>query len=405
MKKKTIVIFALSVVLICSLALSGQAADLFSFFGSKKETVTIDKEEYERLKRFEKLADILEIVQEYFYEDADEDAMLEMAAYGLLAGLDDPYTFYYSQEDWQQMQEDDEGEYGGIGIQMLGNYTDDTVTVTRVFKNTPAERAGIMRGDLLVRVEDIDVNAESMQMAVSYIRGEIGTPVEVEVIRDGESLVFTVDREMIHVNRVEYKMLDSRVGYIYLYEFAGDCADMFADALKDLEAQGAASIVLDLRDNGGGDVADAVNIADLFLEDQLLFYAEDKYGNRDNYYTKAGSSKLPLVILVNEYSASASEILSGSLHCTGRAELIGVNTYGKGIMQWVIPLEGGDGMQITFAQYFLSDGTAVHKIGIAPDIEVTMPEDMSGTYLQFGDLADPQLKAAWEEAVRLSGGN
>ena len=319
----------------------------------------------------------------------------------MLSSLDDPYTFYYNPDDWAAMKEDDEGTYVGIGCQLLGNYQENTVTITRVFRDTPAEKAGILRGDVLVRVDDIMVDASSMQEAVNVMRGALGESVEVEVSRGGENIVFTIIRAENHINREEHMMLENNVGYIVLYEFQGDCAQMVAKAVDELVSAGATSIILDLRDNGGGWVSSAVSIADIFLDKQLLVYSLDRYGYRDESWTSEGKVDLPLIVLVNEYSASSSEILAGGLQNAGRATVMGTQSYGKGIIQYVITLDGDkDGFQFTVAQYYLPDGTVVHKVGITPDIEVKIPEDADTAYLQTGDLADPQLKAAWEEAVR-----
>lgn len=401
MKKKSFAVLCLVCVLVLGVAISAQASGLFDYFnkGSRQETVTITRAEYERLQKYAKLDEMLTYIEQYYYEEPDVDVMLETAAYGLLAGLEDPYTFYYSPEDWEQMWADDAGEYGGIGIQLLGNYLDNTVFITRVFKDTPAEKAGLLRGDQLIRVADILVDATTMQNAVNLMRGELDSEVEIEVLRGDQSLVFSIPRATIHVNRVEYMMLEDNVGYICLYEFAGDCSQAFESALNDLISQGAQSLVLDLRDNGGGDVKDAVTIADMFLDKELLFYSMNRWGNKEDTYTKDGKTELPLVVLVNEYSASSSEILSGSLQDLDRATLIGTTTYGKGIIQYVVPLSSGnDGLQFTVAQYFLPSGTAVHQIGIEPDIVVEISEELAGTYFQTGDLTDPQLKAAWEAA-------
>jgi len=235
------------------------------------------------------------------------------------------------------------------------------------------------------------------------MRCEVGEEVEIEIYRNGEYIVFQVPRAIIHVNRIEYTMLEDNVGYIVLYEFAGESQQEFADALAALKQQGATSLVVDLRDNGGGWVDAAIDIADLFLDKQVLVYSQDRYGNKEEYKTKNGKDDIPLVILVNENSASSSEILSGGLQAAGRAEVVGTLTFGKGIIQTVITLsDQTDGFQMTYAQYFLSNDQAVHKIGITPDQTVEMPEDLKSTYFELGDMNDPQLKAAWEAAKELA---
>ena len=401
MKKTTLILTVVLVLTLC-FAATGGASSLFDLFNQKDEdTVTISRKEYENLKKYEKLEEIYQYITQMYYQEPDKDKMMEFAIQGMLSSLDDPYTFYYNPDDWAAMKEDDEGTYVGIGCQLLGNYQENTVTITRVFRDTPAEKAGILRGDVLVRVDDIMVDASSMQEAVNVMRGALGESVEVEVMRGGENIVFTIIRAENHINREEHMMLENNVGYIVLYEFQGDCAQMVSKAVDELVSAGATSLILDLRDNGGGWVSSAVSIADIFLDKQLLVYSLDRFGYRDESWTSEGKVDLPLIVLVNEYSASSSEILAGGLQNAGRATVMGTQSYGKGIIQYVITLDGDkDGFQFTVAQYYLPDGTVVHKVGITPDIEVKIPEDADIAYLQTGDLADPQLKAAWEEAVR-----
>lgn len=405
MKKRTMAIAVAAFLLgaVLSVSLSGLAQNGASF-RRKNDTVTISREEYDRLKRYSKMDLILQYIEAYYYIEPDTDAMIEMATRGLLYGLNDPYSFYYSDTEWAELWDDDKGEYAGIGIQLLGNYGDYSVTITRVFRDTPAERAGVLKGDLLIRVEDIAVDAYSMQSAVNVMRGTVDEMVQIEVKRNGENIVFDIPRAEIVINRIEYTMLENDIGYICLYEFAGDCAEAFEAALKELRADGARALIVDLRDNGGGWVNDAVSIADLFLDRNLLAYSEDRMKTREEYYTKNGKDDVPLVLLVNEHSASSSEILSGGLQDLGRATIVGVTTFGKGVIQYVEDLPGDppDGFQFTFAQYFTPSGAQVHKIGITPDVLAEMPEELRSVYFKLGDLADPQLKKAWETAVSMT---
>ena len=399
MKKKTVVLFALIAVLSSFAFLSGQAAGSMSNIGKKEQTVTISQEEYDRLSRYAEMDVILQYIEEWYYQEPDVDALIENATRGLLYGLEDPYTFYYNEAEWTQMWEDDEGEYAGIGIEMLGSYQDYSVTITRVFLDTPAERAGVKKGDRLVRVEDVEVDVYSMQNAVSIMRGKVDEVVEIEVLRGSEYITFQIPRAVIHVNRVEYTMLEDQVGYIVLYQFAGESEKEFSDAMNELKAQGAQALIVDLRDNGGGWVDAASQIADLFLDDGLLVYSQDRYGTRENIAMTAGMDDIPLVILVNGNSASSSEILSGGLRDRGRATLVGTQTFGKGIIQVVIPLnDEKNGFQMTYAQYYLPSGKEVHKVGITPDIICEMPEELVNENFLLGDMNDPQLKTAWETA-------
>lgn len=399
MKKKIAVFCAVIVLLSGLLALSGHASGFVGYLGNKENTVTISQEEYDRLSRYKQMDEILQYVEDWYYQEPDVDKLIETATKYMLYGLDDPYTFYYNEAEWTQMWEDDEGKYGGIGIQMQGNTEDNSVTITRVFRDTPAERAGVKKGDRLVRVEDLEVDFYSMQSAVNIMRGTLDESVEIEVLRGKEYLTFQITRAMIQVNYVDYTMLEDQVGYIALYDFAGECEKEFTAALNALNAQGAKALVVDLRDNPGGWVDAAQSIGDLFLEDGILVYSENRYGTRDELTMTAGKDDIPLVILVNGNSASSSEILSGGLQDRGRATLVGTQTYGKGILQWVIPLnDNKEGFQMTFAQYYLSSGTKVHKVGITPDIICEMSEELLNENIPLGDMSDPQLKTAWETA-------
>ena len=401
MKKKTLIVCILLALISCIAAVTAQASNM-NLFNKNVQTVTITKEEYDRLSRYKKMDTVLQYIQKLYIEEPDVDKMIEYATRGMLLALEDPYTFYYNAEEWKQMKEEDEGEYGGIGIQMLGNREDYSVTITRVFMDTPAQKAGVLKGDVLVRVEGVEVDFYSLQNAVNIMRGTVGEEVEIEVKRGEEYLTFRINRDVIHINRVEYTMLEDNIGLIALYEFAGESEKEFAEALDELEEQGAKALIVDLRDNGGGWVESAKEIGDLFLDDGLLIYTEDRYGYREYAKMTPGSDDIPLVFLVNGESASSSEILAGGLHDRGRATLVGTQTYGKGITQYVIPLGNDtDGFQMTSDQYFLPSGEKVHKVGITPDIISEMPEELKTVYFPLGDLTDPQLKAAWDAAKDL----
>ena len=370
------------------------------------ETVTISREEYERLLKYEELEEIRQVVDLYYYQQPDEQAMLDGAAMGLLYGLNDPYTFYYDPESYAKMWEEDEGEYAGIGIQIMADYSTGLCTITRVFLDSPALEVGIRRGDVLTRVEDIDVAATNLQEAVDIMRGEIGKPVNVQVLRDGELLDLKVNRAVVHTNWVNSCMLEGDIGYISLYEFSGDCSSAFAVQMENLVAQGAKGLIIDLRDNPGGWVTDAEKVGDLFLPEGTLASLVYRDGTTEysTTTTDGKESDLPLVVLVNEFSASASEILSGALQDLGRATIVGTQTYGKGVVQYVLPVgKRGAGMQLTIAQYYTPNGHEVHKVGITPDVIAEMPEDDNNLY-QLGDLADQQLHKAYEVMLEKLGG-
>ena len=378
------------------LALPGAAQDLHI----KGETVTISKQEYEALLRFAKSSEILDIIDEYYYIDTDIDEILTGAERGLLFALEDPYTFYYSPDEFQRMWEDDTGEYAGIGIQILTSPETLLCSVSRVFKDTPAERAGVLKGDTLVMVDDLAVDAYTLQEAVDIMRGKVGEPVTITVQRGDERLEFIIKRAIVKINRVEYKMLNNSIGYVVLYEFAGDCFEAFSNAVNEMIEMGAVGLILDLRDNPGGWINDAEAIADFFMDRGVVHYLQYRDGQREYAYTKNGSVDIKLVILMNEHSASSSEILAGALQDRERATIIGTQSFGKGVVQHVIPVgNDGSGIQFTAAQYFTPNGNVVHGVGITPDVIVELPQEDMNRLFEFGDMSDLQLKAAYEFLV------
>ena len=370
------------------------------------DTVVISREQYERYRQFDLLLEIMDNVETYYYQDVDTDEMIQGAAAGLLDAIGDPYTFYYTPEEYAKLWEDDAGEYAGIGVQISANYTTQICTITRVFEGGPAAQAGVQRGDILYMIgDDFYITADTLDDAVSIMRGTPGTTVDVTFLRDGEPYTVTLTRATITTNRVESMMMEDDIGLIVLYEFAGECDTEFATALRNLVSQGARGIIIDLRDNGGGWVQQARNIADLFLPSGMLCYLQYKSGERYYYRTSTDNREvnLPLVILVNEYTASSSEILTGCLKDRANAVVVGVQSYGKGIVQGVMAVGSqGAGMQVTEAQYFTPNGYAVHGVGITPDIVVEMPADAEPTYA-LGDLDDVQMNAAYEAMLQLLG--
>ena len=376
------------------------SGDLSDQGANGKDTVTISREEYEKLQKFSELYAIFDFANEYFYQETDQDKMIEYATRGLMAGLEDPYSYYYNPKEFTEMWEEDEGNYPGIGVMISSNLETQICTISRVFKGSPAEEAGVRRGDILYRVgEDLLVNATNLQEAVDIMRGEPGTDVDVTFLRDGEEITFTITRKQIFVNQVEGTMLDDKVGYIAFYQFAGEADKEFEAELNQLLSKGAEGIIIDLRDNPGGWVDQARYIADLFMDKGVLCYVQYRDGekNADEYLTKDGKIDTKIVVLINENTASSSEILTGALRDCAGAVTVGVKSFGKGIIQGVYPVgKDGAGYQMTIAQYYTPNGDAVHKAGIQPDYEVPLPEGDTGTY-EFADLEhDIQLSKAYE---------
>ena len=397
MKRQHVIISLLLALAVCLSAADAMAISLRSLVqGKEEETVTISREEYEQLLRYEKLDVLMQLVENYYYEDVDENDMLEGAAVGLMAGIGDVYTVYYTAEQMADFNEETEGEYAGIGCQLLADPSDQMITVTRVFKGSPAEKAGMRSGDKIVYVNDVYYSAYEMSDAVSVMRGEPGGQVKVTVLRDLETIDFEVTRAIVSINYVEYEILDNNIGYIMIYDFLGDAYDTFAEAIDVFRAANVSGMIIDLRNNGGGLVDDSVAMADLILPEGVVVTLRDKDGREEVYRIDDEYYDVPMVLLVNEYSASASEILAGAVRDYGAGVLLGTKTFGKGVVQSVLEFTDGSGVKITTARYYTPSGECIHEVGIEPDIEVELDENAVTIY-GLNNLPhdeDAQLQAA-----------
>ncbi|MCD8125794.1 MAG: S41 family peptidase [Lachnospiraceae bacterium] len=338
-----------------------------------------------------KLAEINALIDSVFIFDVDEDQMMDSLLAGYLAGLDDDYSVYYTAEEYEEEMTDSDGSYVGIGVAVQQDTTTMVITVLTVYEGSPAEESGIEKGDVLQAVDGTDITQEELSDVVNRIRGEEGTEVTVTVLRDGETLDFTITRKSVDKVTVEYEMLEDGIGYILLTEFDNVSVSQMEEAIEALREEGMEKLILDLRDNPGGLLTSVVSIADLFLPETNIFYSEDKQGNQTNYDSSAEQlCTEELVVLVNGNSASASEVLAGSLKDNDRATLVGTQTFGKGIVQTFYQLSDGSGIKLTTAHYFTPNGTDIHGVGIEPDLVVEDDEDTE---------TDEQLEAALE-AIR-----
>ena len=384
-------------LMLCVASVDAAAISLRSLVQQKDEdTVTISREEYESLLRFEKLDVLMQLVDMYYYEDVDEDDMLESAALGLIAGIGDVYSTYYTKEDMEAFNEETEGEYAGIGCQLLADPSDQMITVTRVFKGSPAEEAGMRAGDKIVYVDDVYYSAYEMDDAVNVMRGEPGGEVKVTVLRDLETIDFDISREIVNINYVEYEIVDGDIGYVMVYDFLGDAYEGFEEAINAFRSANVSGMIIDLRNNGGGLVDACVDMADLILPEGVVVTMRDRNDQEEVYRIDNAYFDVPMVLLVNEYSASASEILAGAVRDYGAGTLLGTKTFGKGVVQSALEFTDGSGIKLTTARYYTPSGECIHGVGIEPDITLELDEDAATIYgiNNLPHEQDNQLQAA-----------
>lgn len=351
-----------------------------------------------------KLEKIQNILNENFYFEEDEQAKQDGLIKGYMEGLDDPYSVYYTRDEYAEFMEDTEGEYVGVGVQVSQNVDTKVITVVKVFDGSPAKEAGIEAQDVISEVDGEDVGEQELDAVVDKIRGVEGTDVKITVYRrsDGKDHEYTMKRRKVENPTVEYKMLSDNIGYIAVSSFYEVTANQFIDAVGELNVQGMEGLIVDLRDNGGGLLDIAVEMLDFMLPEGKIVYTKDKDGNIIESYNSTAEQQFtkPLVLLVNGYSASASEIFAGAIKDYGIGTLVGTTTYGKGIVQRLFPLEDGSAVKVTIAKYFTPNGNDIHKVGIEPDVEV---EFDSVKYKDSDGEEDNQLDAAVNEMLKKLG--
>ena len=308
----------------------------------------------------------------YYKGEINDEDLVTGAIKGYVDGLGDPYTVYYTPDEMEEFEIATEGNYVGIGIYMGLRASDEAIIVIAPIPGSPAEEAGIKTGDIITKVDGVTYSGDEMDKASNYIKGEAGTKVKLEIERDGEILNFEVERKEIDIAPVESEILEGNIGYISLLSFDEGCSDEVKEKIQEFNDKNVDKIILDLRNNGGGLVDEALSILELFVNkgDNLLITV-DKYDKEEiNKSKKSPETNAKLIVLTNEGSASASEIVAGTLKDLGRATIVGENTYGKGVIQALLPLSNGAGLKVTIEEYFTANKNKINGIGIAPDVEV-----------------------------------
>ncbi len=368
---------------------------LYTYF--TKNPLAISSSSSESTKLATKLEKYKEIINKYYLGEVDENKLQEGAIKGYIEGLDDPYTEYISKEDMDSYLDDTMGNFVGIGIYMIKNTQSDRIQVLSTIKGSPAEKAGIQAGDLIISVDGIEYKADDMTTASNNIKGEEGTSVTVEILRGAQNLKFDIKREKVKVNQVEGKVLSDNIGYIKFTSFDETTAEDFKAKYEELAKQNIKSLIIDLRNNGGGIVDQALEIADYMTDkDSVLLYEVDK--NNKETVKKAKEDaiiNMPIIILTNENTASASEILAGALKDLGKAKTVGTTTYGKGVIQQILKLNDGSGLKITIEEYQTPNRNKINKVGIEPNEKVELPETVTNPLI-VKENEDTQLQKAIE---------
>lgn len=343
-----------------------------------------------------KLSAIRMLIDQYYLEDTADIEFEEGVYKGYLQQLGDPYSVYYTKEEYEELMEDDSGHYVGIGVVVSQNITTKEVMITRVFGGGPAEKAGLLRYDVITKVDDVSVADMELTDIVDMIRGGAGESVELTIYRDGQEMTIVSERGSVEAEMVEYQMLDKDTGYIVLYEFIETTHEQFVEGYEALQEKGMENLILDLRSNPGGLLDQVYKVADCFLPaGSVVVSTEDKHGETE--VLKAEDDDvidIPMVVLTDPYSASASEILAGVVKDYKLGTLMGQKTYGKGIVQRLYPLSDGSAVKLTISKYFTPSGDYIHEKGIEPDIVI---EEM---YIEEkGDtiMDDTWIQAAMKE--------
>ncbi|MBE5075343.1 MAG: S41 family peptidase [Anaerotignum lactatifermentans] len=343
-----------------------------------------------------KICQIEEMLDTYYVEDYDKELAEELMYTGLVAGVGDPYTYYLSADSLAEQVEKNSGHFVGIGVEIYAG-DDGYIVVSSVTPGGPAEAAGILAEDKITEVDGESITGKTAADVSALVKGEEGTDVTLTIFREstGEVLEKTVTRQDIQVQTVSWRMMDDNIGYISIMNFRENTYNQFKEALDTLEAEGMEKLVLDLRNNTGGLVKSAHEIGEELLPEGIMVYTMDKEGNREDTLCDDVYNDVPMVVLVNGNSASAAEILAGAIQDTGRGELIGTTTFGKGLVQRLFTLPDGSGLNVTIQKYYTPNGTSIHGVGITPDYEVELPEE----YAQQTNIpaeADTQLQKAVE---------
>ena len=345
------------------------------------------------LKKVGKLEDY---IKDYYLEEYKEADFADGIYKGVVNSLGDPYSTYYTSEEYQKLIETTSGKYCGIGATVSQNYKTGIITIVEPFENSPAAKGGLKPGDVISKVAGKEVTGEDISEVVTNMKGEEGTEVTLEIIREGKTEPFevTLVRANIEVPSIQSELMDDSIGYIRITEFEDNTDEQFEEALAELEKKNMKGLVIDLRNNGGGSLETVVNMLDRILPEGMIVYTKDKNG-KGMEFKSSDEEKLtiPLTVLINGNSASASEIFAGAVQDYGLGTLVGTTSFGKGIVQSVLPLDDGSAIKLTTSKYYTPKGRNIHGTGIDPDVEIELDEKVAGK-ITIKKAEDNQLQKA-----------
>lgn len=362
-------------------------------FTSGLAATNVSKLDYRKIE--EKTSLLQSIIDKYFLFDEDMTKVEDGIYAGMMNGLDDPYTVYYTKEEYKALNEDTEGKYSGIGATVSQNPKSKIITIVNVFDNSPAKEGGLLAGDIIYKIDGEEVTGTDLDVLVkTKIRGVEGSSFTMTVIRgdDRKQIDLNLTRRSIEIQTVTSKMLNDGIGYVAVSQFDALTSEQFKSNIESLKSQGMKKLIVDLRGNPGGLLDQVVDMLDYILPEGLVLYTEDKNGNKEEYYAKNPDElKIPMAVLVNENSASASEVFTATFKDFKWGKVVGKTTFGKGIVQNVLPLGDGTAVKITTQHYYPPSGYDLHKVGIKPDVDVDLNDGAV-----IGSDSDNQLGKAVE---------
>lgn len=354
-----------------------------SKFNQGNQIETQDKEKNTAKQQYNeivsKLVFLEKLVDDYYLEKTDDNLFADGIYKGFMSSLKDPYSTYYTKEEYKSLMESSSGVYHGIGATVSQDAKTGIIRIVKPFEKGPAYTAGILPNDIIYKVEDEEVTGLDLSEVVSRMKGLQGTMVKISIMREGEQdpLIFNIVRRKIEVPTIEYKMLEGNIGYIIMTEFDEITVSQFKEAIDNLEKQGMKGLIVDVRNNPGGLLDAVVKILDRLVSKGLIVYTEDKNGKRkEEFAVDKDEFNLPVSVLINGNSASASEIFAGAIQDYEIGTVVGTTSFGKGIVQKVIPLSDGTAVKLTISKYFTPKGRNIHGTGIVPDVAVELNEEL-----------------------------